>query len=59
MNTGTPMREKLSAIFCSVMVLPVPVAPVTSPCRLASEGSRWQVVAPRWASSMGSAMGAV
>ena len=30
-NTGTPMLEKLSASFCSVTVLPVPVAPVISP----------------------------
>src|SRR5688572_12071398 len=36
-NTGTPAREKPSASTCSVTVLPVPVAPVTSPCRLASE----------------------
>jgi L-alanine-DL-glutamate epimerase-like enolase superfamily enzyme len=31
MNTGTPAREKRSAITCSVTVLPVPVAPVISP----------------------------
>ena len=40
MNTGTPMREKLSASFCSVIVLPVPVAPVMRPWRFASAGSR-------------------
>jgi hypothetical protein len=34
MNTGTPMREKPSAIVISVTVLPVPVAPATRPCRL-------------------------
>ena len=37
-NTGTPMREKCSASTCSVTVLPVPVAPVISPWRLASAG---------------------
>jgi hypothetical protein len=41
MNTGTPMREKLSARVCSVTVLPVPVAPVIRPWRLARPGSRW------------------
>ena len=35
MNTGTPMPESRSAITCSVTVLPVPVAPVIRPCRLA------------------------
>ena len=35
-NTGTPAREKPSASTCSVTVLPVPVAPVTRPWRLAS-----------------------
>src|SRR5207302_9543578 len=35
-NTGTPARATPSAITCSVTVLPVPVAPVTRPCRLAS-----------------------
>ena len=33
-NTGTPAREKPSAMVCSVTVLPVPVAPVTRPWRL-------------------------
>ena len=33
-NTGTPAREKPSAIVCKVTVLPVPVAPVTRPWRL-------------------------
>ena len=33
-NTGTPAAEICSAISCSVLVLPVPVAPATSPCRL-------------------------
>ncbi len=39
MNTGTPIREKCSASTCSVIVLPVPVAPVMQPWRLASAGS--------------------
>ena len=32
-NTETPARAICSAINCSVFVLPVPVAPATSPCR--------------------------
>ena len=40
-NTGTPCFEKFSASVWSVIVLPVPVAPVTRPWRLASAGSRW------------------
>ena len=32
-NTGTPAAEICSAISCSVLVLPVPVAPDTRPCR--------------------------
>ena len=32
-KTGTPAAEICSAINCSVLVLPVPVAPATSPCR--------------------------
>jgi hypothetical protein len=35
-KTGTPALEKLSARICSVTVLPVPVAPVIRPWRLAS-----------------------
>ena len=35
-KTGTPMRENCSAMTCSVIVLPVPVAPVMQPWRLAS-----------------------
>ena len=31
---GTPMAESCSAMSCSVLVLPVPVAPAMSPCRL-------------------------
>ena len=40
-NTGTPASEKPSASTCSVTVLPVPVAPVTRPWRLASLSSRY------------------
>ena len=32
-NTGTPAAESPSASTCSVLVLPVPVAPATRPCR--------------------------
>ena len=32
-NTGTPAAESCSAIVWSVIVLPVPVAPATRPCR--------------------------
>ena len=38
MNTGTPSALIRSAITCRVTVLPVPVAPVMSPCRLTSPG---------------------
>jgi hypothetical protein len=34
-NTGTPASEKPWAMICRVTVLPVPVAPATTPCRLA------------------------
>ena len=40
-NTGTPEREKPSASTCNVTVLPVPVAPVARPCRLASRSVRY------------------
>ena len=33
-RTGTPAAESCSAIPCNVLVLPVPVAPATSPCLL-------------------------
>ena len=56
MNTGTPMRLKFSASVCSVIVLPVPVAPVISPWRLASSGSKWHSMSPCLATRMGSAM---
>ena len=40
-NTGTPAAESCSAIMCSVTVLPVPVAPATSPWRfIMDSGSR-------------------
>jgi hypothetical protein len=32
-NTGTPADESASVMTCSVFVLPVPVAPATSPWR--------------------------
>ena len=40
MNTGTPIALRRSANTCSVTVLPVPVAPVIRPWRLASAGNR-------------------
>ena len=55
-NTGTPIFEKFSASVCSVTVLPVPVAPVIKPCRLASAGSSAQVVFAFFAINRGSAM---
>src|SRR5205085_2254078 len=55
-KTGTPICENFSAIACSVTVLPVPVAPVISPCRLASPGSRKHSVLSFFATSRGSAM---
>ena len=39
-NTGTPISEKLSASTFMVTVLPVPVAPVMRPWRLAILGSK-------------------
>jgi hypothetical protein len=39
-KTGTPRRENPSASTCRVTVLPVPVAPVMRPWRLAMAGSR-------------------
>ena len=45
-NTGTPARAKPSAITCSDTVLPVPVAPVTRPCRLASASVSQAVCSP-------------
>ena len=59
MNTGTPIRENRSAITCSVTVLPVPVAPVMRPCRLASAGSRQISVSRVLAMGNGSGMAAL
>ena len=44
-KTGTPARLNASARTCRVTVLPVPVAPATSPCRLAICGSRYRSAA--------------
>ncbi len=49
-------QEKLSAIFWSVTVLPVPVAPVIKPWRLAMPGKMEQTVSPRWAMGNAGAM---
>ena len=49
-TTGTPAADSCSAISCSVFVLPVPVAPAMSPCRLSiASGSR------TWAAGVGAA----
>ena len=56
MNTGTPMLENCSARVCRVTVLPVPVAPVIRPWRLARLGSKWHWALAFWAISIGSAM---
>ena len=56
MKTGTPILQKCSASACRVTVLPVPVAPVTSPWRLAMPGSRLQSVCAFFAIRKGSAM---
>ena len=55
-KTGTPMREKRSASTCRETVLPVPVAPVMSPWRLAIVGSTASSVSPWRATIKGSAM---
>ena len=57
MNTGTPRRLKFSAIVCKVMVLPVPVAPVIRPWRLAKAGSKTHSVLACLAIRIGSAIG--
>ena len=56
MNTGTPIRENPSASTCIVIVLPVPVAPVIAPWRLASAGRSAMSVSSRRAMTIGSAM---
>ena len=53
MNTGTPMDEKACARVCRVTVLPVPVAPVIRPWRLARPGSRASSISPALAMSRG------
>src|SRR6185369_7685195 len=45
-NTGTPARAKPSAMTCNDTVLPVPVAPVTRPCRLASASASQAISSP-------------
>src|SRR6266702_6316949 len=45
-KTGTPARANPSAITCSDTVLPVPVAPVTRPWRLASASVSQAVSSP-------------
>ena len=36
-KTGTPWADSCSAMSWRVLVLPVPVAPATSPCRFMTE----------------------
>ena len=52
MKTGTPSRENPSARLCRVTVLPVPVAPVIRPWRLALSGRSqhwmWSGARPCW-----------
>ena len=56
MNTGTPMADRPWASACSVTVLPVPVAPVMRPWRLANPGSRQSSVWSFFATRSGEAM---
>ncbi|CUI79151.1 Uncharacterised protein [Achromobacter xylosoxidans] len=56
MKTGVPMREKDSASTCRVTVLPVPVAPVIQPWRLARAGNRASSVWAFLAMTMGLGM---
>src|SRR5947207_12978395 len=56
MNTGTPIDEKRCASVCSVTLLPVPVAPVIRPWRLASAGRRCSAVLSFLAITSGAAM---
>lgn len=55
-NTGTPISEKDSASFCRVTVLPVPVAPVIKPWRLAIAGSKCSCLSSVRAISRGELM---
>lgn len=52
-NTGTPARDSCSANTCSVLVLPVPVAPVTRPCRFSTCNGTWTM----WSLSVASNAG--
>ena len=45
-KTGTPTAENDSASTCSVTVLPVPVAPVISPWRLAYFSQIYSFLSP-------------
>src|SRR3954469_16573462 len=56
MNTGTPIDEKRWASVCSVTLLPVPVAPVIKPWRLASAGKSSRLVLSFFATRSGAAM---
>src|SRR3982751_3272336 len=56
MNTGTPIDEKRCASACSVTLLPVPVAPVIRPWRLASAGRSSSVAFSFLATRSGEAM---
>ncbi|MNU73311.1 hypothetical protein D3C71_627900 [compost metagenome] len=57
MNTGTPMFDSCSAMVWSETVLPVPVAPVIRPWRLARPGRRVHSMVSWRAIRRGSAMG--
>lgn len=59
MNTGTPIRDNRSAITWRETVLPVPVAPVMIPWRLASAGRRSSSSSPRRAMGRGSGVRAL
>src|SRR6185295_12927735 len=56
MNTGTPIEEKRCASDCSVTLLPVPVAPVIRPWRLASAGRSCSAVWSFFAMRSGAAI---
>jgi hypothetical protein len=47
-NTGTPCSTSCSAMSWRVLVLPVPVAPATSPCRFIAD-SGMRTVTSGWA----------
>ena len=47
-KTGTPWADSCSAISCRVLVLPVPVAPATRPCRFSTR-SGMRTGASGWA----------